>query len=101
MGFGFRPKCTLLTACAVCCAVLCYRPCCVQIEAVWLQDFASRIPGYPDIGPCIVVKGKQPCCGLLPAAHMTDNPHVAIPLRVMRKVGRAACNTRTQLGFIH
>lgn len=59
---------------------------CLQIEAVWLQDFAGRIPGYPDIGPCIVIKGKQPCCGLLPAVHMTDNNHMAIPLRAMSKV---------------
>lgn len=58
----------------------------VQIEAVWLQDFASKIPGYPDLGPCIVVRGKQPCCGLMPAVHMTDNHHMAIPLRAMSKV---------------
>jgi hypothetical protein len=70
--------------------VLCvYR--CVQMEAVWLQDFASRMPGYPDIGPCIVIKGRQPCCGLLPATHMTDNCHVAIPLRAMSKVGPSCC----------
>jgi hypothetical protein len=61
------------------------------MEAVWLQDFASRMPGYPDIGPCIVIKGKQPCCGLLPATHMTDNCHVSIPLRAMSKVGSSCC----------
>jgi hypothetical protein len=57
-----------------------------QIKAVWLQDFASRMPGYPDLGPCIVLQGSQPCCGLLPALHMTDNYHVAIPLRGLSKV---------------
>jgi hypothetical protein len=59
-----------------------------HIKAVWLQDFASRMPGYPDLGPCIVVLGNQPCCGLLPALHMTDNCHIAIPLRGLSKVRR-------------
>lgn len=72
--------------CAVLCRAVLSCPLTLQIEAVWLQDFSSRIPGYPDIGPCIVIRGKQPCCGLLPAVHMTDNTHVAIPLRAMSKV---------------
>lgn len=66
--------------------LVCSVVCLVQIEAVWLQDFASRMPGYPDLGPCIVIKGSKPCCGLLPAVHMTDNHHIAIPLRTMSKV---------------
>lgn len=56
-----------------------------QLEAVWLQDFAGQVPGYPDLGPCIVMKGTQPCCGLLPAVHMTDNHHIVVPLRAMTK----------------
>jgi hypothetical protein len=71
-------RCAVLTCVGGCCAC--------KIEAVWLQDFASRIPGYPDIGPCIMIRGKQPCCGLLPAVHMTDNNLMAIPLRAMSKV---------------
>ena len=70
----------------LCPAVLCPLHLPAQMEAVWLQDFASQIPGYPDLGPCVVIRGTRPCCGLLPATHMTDNHHLAIPLRAMSKV---------------
>jgi hypothetical protein len=61
-----------------------------QVEGVWLQDLSAQLPGYAGVGPCLVLRGRQPACGLLPACYLTDNPHVAIPLRQMSKVG-AVC----------
>lgn len=63
----------------------------LQVEGVWLQDFSSQVPGQPDIGPCVVIQGRQPCCGLVPAAHMTPNPHIALPLRALSKVCARVC----------
>jgi hypothetical protein len=58
----------------------------LQVEGVWLQDLSAQLPGYAGVGPCLVLQGRQPACGLLPACYLTDNPHVAIPLRQMSKV---------------
>ncbi|KAF6253417.1 hypothetical protein COO60DRAFT_1546978 [Scenedesmus sp. NREL 46B-D3] len=59
-----------------------------QVEAVWLQDLSAQLPGYAGVGPCLVLRGRQAACGLLPACYLTDNPHVAIPLRQMSKACR-------------
>lgn len=59
-----------------------------QVEGAWLQDLSAQLPGYAGVGPCLVLRGRQPACGLLPACFLTDNPHVAIPLRQMSKVCR-------------
>lgn len=60
----------------------------LQVEGVWLQDFPSQFPTNAPIGSCLVIKGKQAVCGLLPATHLTANPHIVIPLRAMSKAGR-------------
>jgi hypothetical protein len=60
----------------------------LQVEGVWLQDLSAQLPGYAGVGPCLVLRGRQPACGLIPACYLTDNPHVAIPLRQMSKVGQ-------------
>eukprot|EP00775_Hariotina_reticulata_P004159 gene4159-4407_t len=59
-----------------------------QVEAVWLQNLASQLPGHPAVGPCVVLRGRLPACGLLPAQHMTNNPHILIPLQAMSKACR-------------
>lgn len=37
-------------------------------------------PGPSCLGPCLVLTGRQPSCGLFPASQLTDNVHLAISL---------------------
>ncbi len=54
------------------------------------QTFPAAPPGAGGprrpLGPCLILKGRGPACGVAPACLLTDNPHLVMPLSALPNV---------------
>ena len=56
------------------------------IPASSLCRLTTPSSSFPLSGEAVVLRGRDPACGLPPACHLTNNCHVALPLSGMTQV---------------